>query len=117
MTVQLEGFSVAPMTFDGETRDVYRRGTGPGVVIMHEIPGITPDVARFARIVADAGFSAVMPTLFGTPDRKMTFPYALGQISRACINREFKVLAANETSPIVSWLRALCKAMHAELGG
>jgi dienelactone hydrolase len=117
MTIQLDGFSVGPMTFDGVTRDVYRRGSGPGVVIMHEIPGITPAVARFGRIVADAGFSVVMPTLFGTPDRKMTFPYALGQMTRACVSHEFKVFAANETSPIVSWLRALCQAIHAELGG
>ena len=117
MTVQLDGFSVAPMTFDGQTRDVYRRGSGPGVIVMHEIPGITPTVARFATITADAGFSVLMPNLFGTPGRKTTMPYALGQVARACISREFRVFAANETSPVVSWLRALCAAAHAELGG
>jgi dienelactone hydrolase len=117
MTVQLEGFSVGPMTFEGVTREVYRRGSGPGVIVMHEIPGITPQVATFARIVADAGFTVFAPTMFGTPDRPMTFPYAIGQILRACVNKEFHVLAANGTSPIVSWLRALCAAAHAELGG
>jgi len=117
MTVQLDGFSVSPMTFDGETRDVYRRGSGPGVIVMHEIPGITPDVARFARIVADAGFTVFVPNMFGTPARKMTPLYAGGQLARACVSREFRVFAANETSPIVSWLRALCAAAHAELGG
>jgi dienelactone hydrolase len=117
MTVRLEGFSVAPMTFEGATRDVYRRGTGPGVVVMHEIPGITPAVARFARTVADAGFTVFLPRLFGTPDRPKTAGYLLGAVARACISREFRVLAANETSPIVGWLRALCAAAHAELGG
>lgn len=117
MTVHLEGFSVSPMTFDGQTRDVYRRGSGPGIVVMHEIPGITPTVARFATIVADAGFSVLVPNLFGTPGREMSRPYALGQLARACVSREFRVFAANDTSPIVSWLRALCAAAHAELGG
>ena len=59
----LDGFTLNAMTFGGETRDVYRRGSGPGVVVMHEIPGITPTVARFARITADAGFTVFMPTL------------------------------------------------------
>lgn len=117
MAIQLDGFSVAPMTFDGVTRDVYRRGSGPGVIVMHEVPGITPEVATFARIVADAGFTVFAPTLFGTPDRPMTFPYAAGQILRACVSKEFRVFAANATSPIISWLRALCAAAHAELGG
>lgn len=117
MTVHLDGFSASPMTFDGQTRDVYRRGSGPGVIVMHEIPGITPPVARFATIVADAGFTVLMPNLFGTPGRAMSPPYALGQVARACISHEFRVFAANATSPIISWLRALCAAAHAELGG
>ena len=117
MSVPLEGFTVVPMTFDGVARDVYRRGAGPGVVVMHEIPGITPTVARFARIVADAGFSVLMPNLFGTPGRAMSMPYAAGELARACIRREFSVFATNGTSPIISWLRALCAAVHAELGG
>jgi dienelactone hydrolase len=117
MSVPLEGFTVETRTFDGTPRDVYRRGSGPGVIVMHEIPGITPTVARFARIVADAGFSVLMPNLFGTPGRAMTRPYAAGQLARACISREFSVFAANGTSPIISWLRALSAAAHAELGG
>ena len=117
MTVELDGFSVTPVTFDGETRDVYRRGVGPGVVIMHEVPGITPEVARFARIVADAGFTVFAPTLFGTPGKTMTVPYAMGQMLRACVSREFRIFEVNQTSPIISWLRALCASAHAELGG
>src|SRR6187399_2484390 len=108
--IALRGFDVTPMTFDGVTRDVYRRGVGPGVVVMHEVPGITPDVARFGRIVADAGFTVLMPSLFGTPDRKISPGYALSQVARACVSREFRVFAAGESSPIVSWLRGLCGA-------
>jgi len=115
--IPLDGFSVAPLTLEGVTRDVYRRGTGPGVVVMHEVPGITPTVARFGRIVADAGFTVLMPTLFGTPGRATRAPYAMTQLVRACVSREFSVLAANGTSPIISWLRALCRVAHEELGG
>ncbi len=67
LPIALDGFTLSSMSFDGVARDVYRRGTGPGVVVMHEIPGITPQVARFGRIVADAGFTVFMPSLFGTP--------------------------------------------------
>src|SRR4029079_11541866 len=110
--IALDGFTVSPMTFEGVPRDVYRRGIGPGVIVMHEIPGITPDVARFGRMVADAGFTVFMPVLFGTPDRKMTMPYALTRILGTCVSREFRVFAAGGTSPVISWLRALCAAAH-----
>lgn len=115
--VDLPGFTSGTFTHDGATRTVYRRGSGPGVVVMHEIPGITPPVAAFARRVADAGFTAVMPHLFGTPGKPLGVPYMLGQLARACISREFRVLAARESSPITDWLRALCRSVHAELGG
>jgi dienelactone hydrolase len=84
---------------------------------MHEIPGITPTVARFARIVADAGFTVLMPDMFGTRGRAMSLPYAAAQLARACVSRELSVFAANGTSPIIAWLRALCAAAHTELGG
>ena len=116
-TIALDGFTVSRMSFDGVAHDVYRRGAGPGVIVMHEIPGITPEVARFGRRVAEAGFTVFMPSLFGTPDRAMSMGYAVSQIVQRCVSREFRVFAAGETSPVVSWLRALCAAAHAELGG
>jgi dienelactone hydrolase len=117
VTTPLEGFTTAAFTHDGQTRTVYRRGSGPGVVVMHEIPGITPPVAEFARRVADAGFTVALPHLFGTPGKPMTTPYAAGQLARACINKEFHVLAAHQASPITDWLRALARSLHAEIGG
>jgi dienelactone hydrolase len=101
---------------DGKAREVYR-GRGPGVVVMHEVPGITPPVADFARRVADAGFTVYAPHLFGTPGKAETVPYALASMLRCCVSREFKVLAANQSSPITDWLRALCRHAHAECGG
>ena len=76
----LSGFDPFPFSHAGATRSVYRLGSGPGVVVMHEIPGITPQVAAFARRVADAGFSVALPHLFGTPGKPLSAPYALGQM-------------------------------------
>jgi dienelactone hydrolase len=115
--VTLPGFDEGSFTFEGSTRTVYRRGKGPGVVVIHEIPGITPPVARFAEYVADAGFTAVMPRLFGTTGKPFSVPYVVGQMARACVSREFAVLAARRSSPITDWLRALCRSVHAEIGG
>jgi dienelactone hydrolase len=86
-------------------------------VVIHEIPGITPEVARFARRVADDGFTVYLPSLFGTPGKPFSAGYVLAQMARACISREFAVLAKNESSPITDWLRALCRHAHAECGG
>ncbi len=113
----LEGFEAFAFSDKGTTRTVYRRGSGPGVVIMHEIPGITPPVAAFARRVADAGFTAFLPHMFGTPGKPFSVGYVVGQMARACISREFSVLARRRSSPITDWLRALCRQAHAECGG
>jgi dienelactone hydrolase len=96
---------------------VYRRGSGPGVVVMHEIPGITPQVADFGRRVAEAGLTAVLPVMFGTPGKPLSAGYIAEQILRCCISREFTVLALGQSSPITEWLRALCRQVHAECGG
>ncbi len=113
----LSDFDTFEFTHDGATRTVYKKGTGPAVVVMHEIPGITPPVADFSRRVAEAGFTVYMPHMFGTPEKPLSVPYAAGQIARACISREFSVLAKNESSPITDWLRALCRRAHEECGG
>ena len=42
--MSLEGFEPFPFTEAGVTRPVYRKGSGPGVVVIHEIPGIIPVV-------------------------------------------------------------------------
>ena len=113
----LSGYLETEFSFEGDTKTVYRRGNGPGVVIMHEIPGLTPKVLGFANRVADAGFTAFLPSMFGTPGKPFSNRYAAKQIAKACISREFRVLASNESSPITVWLRALCRDVHAELGG
>ncbi len=101
----------------GIEHDTYRKGTGPGVVIIHEIPGITPPVIEFAEEVVAAGFTVVMPHLFGTPEAPAGVTALARAIPQVCINREFTKLALNETAPIADWLRSLARELHAELGG
>ncbi len=115
--MSLEGFETFPFSHAGGTRTVYRRGSGPGVVVMHEIPGITPEVARFAGFVADDGFTVFLPHLFGTPGKPFSNAYVLSQMARACVSREFSLLARRGSSPITDWLRALCRHAHARCGG
>lgn len=104
-------------SYEESERAVYRAGSGPGVVIMHEIPGIYPEVLEFAERVVQAGFSVALPELFGTTGRDFSNSYAATEIAKACISREFHVLASRESSPITLWLRALCRELHAECGG
>jgi dienelactone hydrolase len=111
------GFEAREMTFGGEERLVYRAGSGPAVIVMSEVPGITPAVAAFAQRVVDAGHTVFMPLLFGEPMRPPQRGYAIRVILKACISHEFRVLAANQSSPIVDWLRALARDAHAECGG
>jgi dienelactone hydrolase len=115
--MSLSGFTESIFAHNGISHAVFRRGAGPGVVIMPEIPGITPPVASFAERVAGAGFTVFVASLIGTPGKPLSTPYAVEQLARACVSREFSVLAANASSPVTVWLRALCRQVHSELGG
>jgi dienelactone hydrolase len=100
------------------TRPVWRRGSGPAVIVIHEMPGLHPLVIRFADRVAAAGMTVFCPSLFGDPGREVAVGYALGTIIKAiCVRREFNVWATDKSSPIVDWLRALAAHVHAECGG
>ncbi|MBW2382892.1 MAG: dienelactone hydrolase family protein [Deltaproteobacteria bacterium] len=89
----LEGFEKTSFTHDGRTRPVHTKGQGPGVVVVHEIPGIYPAVAEFADRVLAVGFRVGLPELFGRPGREYSGRYSAGPLARACIRREFHVLA------------------------
>jgi dienelactone hydrolase len=113
----LADFERATHTFGGATRTVYRLGTGPAVIVISELPGITPRVADFARTVAGIGCTAVMPHLFGDDGRDPTMPYAAKGLLRACVSKEFATWALDRTSPVTVWLRALARAEHERCGG
>jgi len=100
------------------TRPVFRRGSGPAVIVIHEMPGLHPLVVRFADRVAAAGMTVFLPSLFGEPGRPVSMGYVLGEMLKAiCIRREFHIWAANQSSPIVDWLRGLARRAHQQCGG
>jgi dienelactone hydrolase len=102
---------------DGTTRPTYRKGTGPGVIVIHELPGMTPEVIAFGDEVAAAGFTVVMPVLFGTPGTPTSFQALTSSLIQVCTSSEFTKLATRRTAPIADWLRDLARSLHEELGG
>jgi len=114
---EIDGWQRGEFTAAGFTRTTYRKGTGPGVVLVHEIPGITPAVLRFAEEVVAAGFTVVMPLLVGEAGREPSQKYIMGSMSKVCVSREFTTMALKKTSPIIAFLRALARRLHEEVGG
>ena len=100
------------------TREVYRIGAGPAVIVMHEMPGLHPGTLAFARDLADAGMTAFCPSLFGEPGKQVTRGYMTRVILKTiCVRREFNMWSDGRSSAIVDWLRALARQAHAECGG
>jgi len=113
----LDDFERTEFTHDGKTRTVYRQGRGPAVIVLSEMPGITPRVADFARRLVGEGYTAVMPHLFGEPGKEPTMGYAMRSMGPACVSREFSALATRQTRPVTVWLRALARSEHERCGG
>lgn len=97
---------------------VYRRGAGPAVIVIHEIPGLHPLVVDFADRLVAQGFTVFMPSLFGTPGKPAGKGYALTSILKAmCVRRTFNMWKDGVTAPVVDWLRALAAHAHQQCGG
>ncbi len=113
----LDDFDVRQVSLEGVTRVVRTAGTGPAVIVMTEMPGISPYVARFSRWVRDAGFTVYMPSLFGRDGAVPDAEEGAAVFQRACMSAEFRAFAANQSSPVTQWLRTLARLAHGECGG
>jgi dienelactone hydrolase len=113
----LDDFAARDITLNGVAKRVYLAGSGPAVIVMTEMPGISPHVARFARWVRDADFTVYMPSLFGRDGAVPTAEEGVQVFQRACMSAEFRALQAGASSPVTQWLRALAKQAHEECGG
>jgi len=102
---------------DGIEKTIYVAGKGPAVVVMTEMPGISPHVARFARWVRDAGFTLYMPSLFGRDGALATAEEGIAVFRKACVSAEFRALEGGGSAPITVWLRALAARAFGECGG
>jgi dienelactone hydrolase len=105
------------VSLQNATKPVYVAGQGPAVIVMAEMPGISPHVARFARWVRDAGFRIYMPSLFGKDGDVPDAETGAGVFRRACVSAEFRALGGGSSSPVSDWLRALARLAHQESGG
>jgi len=113
----LEDFENRAVELDGVSKPVHVSGSGPAVIVMAEMPGISPHVARFARWVRDAGFTVYMPSLFGRDGAVPRVEEGTEVFRRACISAEFRAFAADRSSPVTQWLRALARLAHEQCGG
>lgn len=114
----LADYTTFDFTHEGRTFPVYRRGSGPAVIVMHEMPGLHPLVVQFADRVAAAGMTVFCPSLFGVPGKPAGKAYALTTaLGVLCIRREFHVWRGDRSSPVVDWLKALSRQALAECGG
>ncbi|SDI62456.1 dienelactone hydrolase family protein [Paraburkholderia phenazinium] len=113
----LDDFTRRAITLDGVTKIVHVAGSGPAVIVMTEMPGISPHVARFSRWVRDAGMTVYMPSLFGRDGAVPDAEAGAAVFRRACVSAEFRALAGNQSSPVTQWLRALAGLAHEECGG
>jgi len=98
-------FQEFDFTHDRRTYEVFRGGSGPAVLVLHEIPGVHPGVIDFARRLIAAGYTVYLPSLFGRPAAPATGREVVQSILRVCVAREFTKLA-DRTGPVVGWLRA-----------
>src|ERR1700761_4508230 len=113
----LDDFARREIALGGLTKVVHVGGFGPAVIVMAEMPGISPHVARFSRWVRDAGFTVYMPSLFGRDGAVPGAEEGTAIFQRACMSAESRAFAANESSPVTQWLRSLARLAHEECGG
>lgn len=113
----LEGWASEPFTNAGITHTLHTRGSGPGVVLLPEIPGMTPQVLGLADHLVDAGFTVTVVSLFGEPGKPMTPGYAARSLAAACISREFRAFAKRADRPVAEYVRAVARRVHDQVGG
>lgn len=113
----LTGWARAPFTGGGLTHDCFEKGVGPGVVLIPEIPGITPEVLGLADHLVAEGFTVVVPSPFGEPGRAASTGYVLRTVTRLCVAAEFRAFATNAHRPISDFLRAVAADLAARTGG
>ena len=113
----LTGWMCEPFSAAGFTHDVYRKGSGPGVVLIPEMPGIHPGVLALGNHLVDNGFTVVIPSLYGTPGAPAVRPGMVPVLLRGCVAKEFAALATNRERPVANYLRALARDLNAKTPG
>jgi dienelactone hydrolase len=113
----LTGWACEPFTAAGFTHDVYRKGQGPGVVLIPEMPGVHPGVLALGNYLVDNGFTVAIPSLYGTPGASSAMrPGMVPVLARGCVAKEFAAFATNKERPVSHYLRALARDLKEKTG-
>ncbi len=113
----LTGWTREPFTAAGFTHDVFYKGSGPGVVLIPEMPGAHPGVLALGNYLVDNGFTVAIPSLFGTPGAPARGATLVPTMLRGCVAQEFAALALNRDRPVTHYLRALAADLNAKTPG
>ncbi|WP_167098554.1 dienelactone hydrolase family protein [Mycobacterium sp. DL592] len=112
----LTGWACEPFSAAGFTHDVYRKGEGPGVVLIPEMPGAHPGVLALGNYLVDNGFTVAIPSLYGTPGAPGIRPGMVPVLVRGCVTKEFAAFATNKDRPVSHYLRALARDLKEKTG-
>ena len=118
-TSTLSGWRSATFSASGLTHEIFEKDAAPGapgVVVIPEIPGLTPQVLAFADHLVAAGFDVVIPSLFGTPGRAPSTGYVVTTVAKLCVSREIGAFARHSARPVSVFLRALAADLAARTG-
>lgn len=93
------------------SHDVYSRGKGKLIVIIQELPGIGQETLSLADRFVKNEYKVILPHLFGPLGKTSITGNTLRVI---CMRKEFKIFSKNKSSPVVDWLKALCRKVKEE---
>lgn len=106
----IEGFHLPdkPFVAFGCSHFVYTSdNSGPNVILIHELPGLTGVHISLGRELVSKRFRVHMPLLYGRPNGHSSTVRNAAISARLCLSREFKALARNADRPFTDWLSAL----------
>ena len=105
----MPGYDVFQFSDRGRQKRVYTKGSGPGILLMHELPGMVEQCVGFGDHLASRGYTVFLPLMFGKPNIRESNLRTAAHVAEICIRREILLLAADFDSPITTWLRALVR--------
>ncbi|WP_137844966.1 dienelactone hydrolase family protein [Microbacterium sp. 2FI] len=77
---------------------------GPGVLLLHELMGLTDETFELAEAITAAGFRVAVPHLFGPAGGDGSMPAGSAGLIGRCIAREMSLLARNQPRKGTEWL-------------
>jgi dienelactone hydrolase len=109
---EMTGYDQFSFAVADSKKTVYVKGQGPGILLMHELPGMIEQCVRLADHLAGQGFTMFLPLLFGEANVKNSLARTALYTAQICISREIRAFAAETDSPIADWLRALAREIR-----